>query len=159
RGRAVCLLVARDNAGSYCPAKGMSRLCLALGVRFHVVVVDFDTAGPLGLAGGRDSVQPGGKWWCRRLFEQASSRGGRPGWHLPHGTDWVYDPTTGSWWPGRCVAGVPRVAYPDERTVQHYTELGVPLRRDEYDTAGRVVRSVDLHPSTGRPVRHRYFDT
>src|SRR5699024_12293723 len=38
-GQGVCLLVARDAAGSYSPADGVSRLCLVLRVRLYIVVV------------------------------------------------------------------------------------------------------------------------
>src|SRR5699024_11157107 len=158
-GQGVCLLVARDAAGSYSPADGVSRLCLVLRVRLYIVVVDFATAGPAGFAGGRESLEPSGKWWNSGVFEHSRSRGDPTTWQLRDAPDWIHDTITRSWWPGECVAGVPRVAYPGERVVQHYSELGLPLRRDEYDTTGLVVRSVDLHPNTGRPVGHRYFDT
>lgn len=42
--------------------------------------------------------------------------------------------------------------------VEDYDGFGEPVRREEIDQDGKLIRLVDLHPSDGREVTHRYLN-
>jgi hypothetical protein len=65
----------------------------------------------------------------------------------------------GEWRAAFYRSGTPALAVDEKPTgsiVEHYGTLGQPVRRDEIDAEGRLVRIVDIHPDTGRDVTHRY---
>lgn len=66
----------------------------------------------------------------------------------------------GGWMPGRYRDGLPTLAvetHPAGARVEHYGPAGLPVRRDELDQTGALVRVIDLN-SAGAEVAHRYFD-
>lgn len=46
----------------------------------------------------------------------------------------------------------------DATIVEEYNSTGEPVRREEIDHDGRLIRIVDLHPADGREVTHRYVN-
>lgn len=46
----------------------------------------------------------------------------------------------------------------DATIVEEYDGSGEPVRREEIDQDGKLIRLVDLHPADGREVTHRYLN-
>lgn len=72
----------------------------------------------------------------------------------------VPGPAEGQWRTGYLRRGAPVLAIDRVgagTVVEHTNAAGLPLRREEIDAEGRLVRIVDLHPVTGQPVSHRYI--
>jgi hypothetical protein len=70
-------------------------------------------------------------------------------------------PVPGTWRTGYFRTGRPVLSIIEsgEATfVDHYDMQGRPIQRDEIDSAGALVRIVDLHPVTGLDATYRYLD-
>jgi hypothetical protein len=70
-------------------------------------------------------------------------------------------PVPGTWQTGYFQIGRPVLSIIEsgEATfVDHYDMHGRPMQRDEIDSAGALVRIVDLHPVTGLDATYRYLD-
>lgn len=99
----------------------------------------------------------------RRFWEDAAPGDGAyvPGAALAGTTTSVPVPRRdGGWMPGRYRDGLPTLAvetHPAGARVEHYGPAGLPVRRDELDQTGALVRVIDLN-SAGAEVAHRYFD-
>jgi hypothetical protein len=68
-------------------------------------------------------------------------------------------PGSGEWQTAYYRSGIPVLSVDETsagRTVEYYGPAGEPVRRDEIDAGGRLIRIVDVHPDTGHVVTHRY---
>ncbi len=134
---------------------GRMREAVAGGTPVEVLVLDHTLdAAPAQLPGGVT---------VRRFWEDAAPGDGAyvPGAALAGTTTSVPVPRRdGGWMPGRYRDGLPMLAietHPAGARVEHYGPAGLPVRRDELDQDGTLVRVVDLD-SSGAEVAHRYFN-
>lgn len=152
--RKVFLLL--SDAGALTPAV-LRALRLARRARtpVEVVVLDFTVnAGP--------PDEPLRGLPVRRFWLDAAPAGGG-GLPRHNVTDLEQRPVVAweeDWRAGYYQDGLPVLAISERgraTVVDHYGRHGRPVRRDELDL-GKLIRIIDLHPSTGQEVTHRYLD-
>jgi hypothetical protein len=160
QGRGICVLVSGITAKGLAAAAHAARTARRVRIPVEVLVLDF-VHGPTleeTLATFPADVP------VRRFWRAAAPGGG--GATPRHSTATltqapVPDPEAGGWRSGYYRAGKPVLAMTGQAgatTVDHYGPDATPVRRDEIDGRGKLVRVIDLHPATGREVTHRYLD-
>lgn len=99
----------------------------------------------------------------RFWLDAAPGGGGAPPQHSVKGLEQAPLPgEDDEWLRGYYRDGSPALAVADRAgwtIVEHLASGGRRVRRDEIDPDGRLVRLVDLHPTTAGPVGHRYLDS
>ncbi|SNR76946.1 hypothetical protein SAMN06265360_11856 [Haloechinothrix alba] len=162
RRHRVYVLVAGAETAPLRTAVRCVRFAAGLRAPAELVVMDYsnDPAAAGALAGAPAGVA------VRLFWRDAAPDGGGATPRYTSGTADAPEPHPGSlersWDTGYYQAGRPTMAVTERgRTtaVEHYQHGSMPSRRDEIDERGRLVRTVDLHPATGRAVTHRYLDT
>lgn len=157
RWRGIYLLASGEELAALPePAIDRMREAVAAGVPVEVLVLDHAIeATPRRLPSGVD---------VRRFWEDAA-----PGHNAYAPGVERFDAATarpvpkpdGGWVRGRYRDGLPVVAVDTNAAgtrVEHYGPSGLPVRREELDERGRLVRIIDLDASNGAEVAQRYFD-
>jgi hypothetical protein len=159
RGRRVYVLLAGGRKAALSGTVRSVRLTAALRLPAEIYVLDFNRTVEEALAALPTKVP------VRRFWRDAAPAGGGV---MPRSVtvessaEPVPGNDAGGWRSGYYLAGTPVVAItnePGSKSVLHYGTHGAPVRREQIDGGGRLVRVVDIHPATGRDVTHRYLNS
>lgn len=158
RGGTLAVLVCGSSHAAVTNVSRALRLAGRLGVPAEVLLLDHVPAATLRrmLAGTRPAV------W--RFWRDAAPDGGPPDPEIDIAglTPGPVPGPGGSWEQGYYRDGDPVVSVAEGRgagrTVHHYGHAGLPVRREEIDEHGGLVRVVDIDAGSGRDIEARYLD-
>ena len=135
---------------------------VAAGLPVEVLLVDYDQSLDGQFAANVEQGEIASGVRLRRFWREAvPGAGTAEPRHTTEGL--VAEPAPGAqpgeWRTAFYRCGIPVLAIderPAGRTIEYFGAMGKPIRRDEIDADGNLVRIIDVHPETGREVTHRY---